>query len=65
MILVICEMGKTNEQTKHIDTGNRLVVARGRRRKVAEMGEGSPRYKLSVTKEIRPGDAMLGCDAGM
>lgn len=23
-------MGKTNEQTKHIDTGNRLVVARGR-----------------------------------
>ena len=29
---------------------------------MAEMGEGSPRYKLSVTKEIRPGDAMLGCD---
>jgi len=32
---------------------------------VAEMGEGSPRYKLPVTKEIRPGDAMLGCDVGM
>ena len=49
----------SQETPEFIDTGNRLVVARGRRRKVAEMCERSLRYKLPVTKGISPGDVML------
>ena len=41
---------KTKEIQGHIDTENRLVVARGERWGMVEMGESFKRYKLLVIK---------------
>ena len=39
---------QTNKNTEHIETGNKLVVAKGWRCGVGRIDEGAPKVKLSL-----------------